>query len=509
MAEISSNSKRIARNTVALYVRMLLSTVVSLYTSRVVLQTLGVEDYGVYGVVGGIVAMFSFLNSTMAGATSRFMSFELGKGKEGRLMETFSSALTIHIGIALIVLVLSETIGLWFLCNKLVIPEGRMAAAHWVFQFSILSMVVSVTQVPYNAMIISHEKMDVYAYVELLHVFLKLGIVYLLLIGNFDKLILYAFLVLVVHIIVAMTYRIYCIKHYNESHFVPHVNKEVTKGILSFSVYNLIGNMGSVVNNQGTAFVINIFFGVVYNAAASIAMTISGVVTGFASNVMTAFRPQIIKSYANNDIAKFQSLILWAIKSILLIYSFVAIPAGFAIKEVLSLWLVEVPEYADVFCRLLLVSIFFEVFRYVIIMGIHATGIVKLVSLSSGITFCLNPLIVFFLFKYGCSPSYAYVSVIGVNFILSILDLLILKHNESNISLKVIVLTSIRVIVVVFIVALLLYYAISQKTGNPLIDILYIGSISSMLMLVCGFYGVLDKCQRQQVLLFVKSKLNI
>lgn len=509
MAEISSNSKRIARNTVALYVRMLLSTVVSLYTSRVVLQTLGVEDYGVYGVVGGIVAMFSFLNSTMAGATSRFMSFELGKGKEGRLRETFSSALTIHIGIALIVLVLSETIGLWFLCNKLVIPEGRMAAAHWVFQFSILSMVVSVTQVPYNAMIISHEKMDVYAYVELLHVFLKLGIVYLLLIGNFDKLILYAFLVLVVHIIVAMTYRIYCIKHYNESHFVPHVNKEVTKGILSFSVYNLIGNMGSVVNNQGTAFVINIFFGVVYNAAASIAMTISGVVTGFASNVMTAFRPQIIKSYANNDITRFQSLILWAIKSILLIYSFVAIPAGFAIKEVLSLWLVEVPEYADVFCRLLLVSIFFEVFRYVIIMGIHATGIVKLVSLSSGITFCLNPLIVFFLFKYGCSPSYAYVSVIGVNFILSILDLLILKHNESNISLKVIVLTSIRVIVVVFIVALLLYYAISQKTGNSLIDILYIGSISSMLMLVCGFFGVLDKCQRQQVLLFVKSKLNI
>ena len=187
-----------------LYIRMLLSTVVSLYTSRVVLQTLGVEDFGIYGVVGGVVAMFSFLNSTMAGATSRFLTFEMAKGDKKRLKDTFSSALIIHIGIALLVLILAETIGVWFLNNKLVIPEARMGAAHWVLQFSILGMIVSFTQVPYNATIIAHEKMDVYAYVELINVFLKLGIVYLLWIGNFDKLILYAFLVLVVNVIVAL-----------------------------------------------------------------------------------------------------------------------------------------------------------------------------------------------------------------------------------------------------------------------------------------------------------------
>ena len=215
-----------------LYFRMLLNMVVSLYTSRVVLQTLGVEDYGVYGVVGGIVSMFSFLNSTMAGATSRFLTFEMGKGDKERLKATFSSALIIHIGMALLVLILAETIGVWFLNNKLVIPEGRMEAAHWVLQFSVLGMIVGFTQVPYNAAIIAHEKMDVYAYVELIHVFLKLGIVYLLWIGNFDKLILYAFLTLMVNVIVAMIYRIYCIRHYEESKFNAHLDKDISKNIL-------------------------------------------------------------------------------------------------------------------------------------------------------------------------------------------------------------------------------------------------------------------------------------
>mgnify|MGYP006967124825 CR=1 FL=1 len=219
MTEISSNNKRIAKNTLMLYIRMGLGMVVSLYTSRIVLQTLGVEDFGIYGVVGGIVAMFIFLNNCMSAATSRFLTFEMGKGDKERLRDTFSSALIIHIGIALLILILAETVGVWFLNNKLVIPEGRMGAAHWVLQLSILATMVGITQVPYNATIIAHEKMDIYAYIELLHVFLKLGIVYLLVIGNFDKLILYALLTFVVNVIIAMIYRIYCIRHYEESKF--------------------------------------------------------------------------------------------------------------------------------------------------------------------------------------------------------------------------------------------------------------------------------------------------
>lgn len=487
---------------------MLLNMVVSLYTSRIVLQTLGVEDYGVYGVVGGIVSMFSFLNSTMAGATSRFLTFEMGKGDKERLKATFSSALIIHIGIALLVLILAETVGMWFLNNKLVIPEGRMGAAHWVLQFSILSMMVGFTQVPYNATIIAHEKMDVYAYVELIHVFLKLGIVYLLWIGNFDKLILYAFLTLVVGVITAMIYRIYCIRHYEESKFQAHLDKNISKNILSFSLYNLLGNMGAIVNRQGTVFVINMFFGVIYNAAASIGTTISGVVTGFASNVMTAFRPQITKSYAQDNISEFQSLISWAIKSILLIYSFIAIPVGFAINEVLSLWLVEVPVYADIFCQLLLISIFFETTRFVIIMGIHATGVIKFVSIFAGTMFIMNPFIIFFLFKINLPPAFAYVSLIGINILLSIIDIFILKHNDHRISIKDIVLSIMQVIFVVLITIVVTYFVCQYKTGRPFIDIIIIGTTSSILMCLLGFFVALNKEQRQKALEIIRSKIK-
>lgn len=508
MSEISSNNKRIAKNTMMLYIRMLLSTVVSLYTSRVVLQTLGVEDYGIYGVVGGVVAMFSFLNSTMAGATSRFLTFEMGKGDKERLKATFSSALIIHIGIALLVLVLAETVGIWFLNNKLVIPEGRMEAAHWVLQFSVLGMIVGFTQVPYNAAIIAHEKMDVYAYVELIHVFLKLGIVYLLWIGNFDKLILYAFLTLAVNVIVAMIYRIYCIRHYEESKFNAHLDKDISKNILSFSLYNLLGNLGVVVNTQGTNFVINMFFGVVYNAAASIGTTISGVVTGFASNIMTAFRPQITKTYAQDNIPEFQSLLSWAIKSILLIYSLIAIPVGFAIDEILSLWLVEVPTYANVFCQLLLISIFFETTRFIIIMGIHATGVVKLVSIFSGITFCLNPFIIYLLYSLNLPPAYAYISVIFVNIILSIINIFILKHNEPRVSLRELVSAITQVLFVTLITIGIVYLVCQYKTGRQFIDIIIIGATSSILMCLLGFFVTLNKEQRQRALGIIRSKIK-
>lgn len=503
-----SSNKRIAKNTIMLYVRMLLSIVVSLYTSRVVLQTLGVEDYGIYGVVGGVVAMFSFLNGAMSGATSRFMTYEMGKGDERRLKETFSSALIIHIGIAILVFVLAETIGLWFLCNKLVIPETRMHAAHWVFQLSIIGMAVTVTQVPYNSAIIAHEKMDIYAYMELLNVFLKLGIVYLLVIGNFDKLILYSLLMLAVNVIVAMSYRMYCMRHFKETHFQPKLNKEISKGILSFSLYNLLGNIGFVVNSQGTAFVINIFFGVLFNAAASVATTVSSVVTGFASNVMTAFRPQITKCYAQEDIPQFQSLLLWSIKSILLIYALIAIPVGFGIKELLSLWLVEVPAYADIFCRLLLISIFFETLRFIVIMGIHATGKVRWVSIFAGVFFCLNPFVIYILFRLNLPPTFAYISTIGINILLSIVNLLILKHNEPRVCIRKFIEVVSRVVFIVLLVIIALGIASRLEIRNDILYLLYVTLLSTISIFILGFWGVLNGEQRHYVITFVKNRIK-
>lgn len=491
-----------------LYIRMFISIIVSLYTSRVVLQTLGVEDYGIYGVVGGVVAMFSFLNGAMSGATSRFLTFEMGRGDRNRLRDTFSSALIIHLFIAFLVCILAETIGLWFLYHKLVIPAPRMQAAHWVLQFSIMGAAIGITQVPYNATIIAHEKMDIYAYIELLHVFLKLGIVYLLTIGHFDKLTLYSGLMLMVSGIIAMTYRLYCCRKYEESHFRPHINKAISQEIVSFSFYNLFGNIGHVVNTQGTSFVINMFFGVVYNAAASISISISGVVSGFSNNVMVAFRPQITKSYAQDDIPQFEYLLLWATKSILMIYLLVAVPVGVSIQSLLSIWLVEVPVYTDVFCRLLLISIFFETLRFIIIMGIHATGRVKLVSLLTGFAFCLNPGMIYGLFKMNLSPAYAYVTMIGINILLSMYDLFILKRNEPRISLKQLLVAVLKIIIVAVIVLTLSYNMPVDGIAHPWLCVVVRGVISCLLIGIFGLYFVCDRSQRRSILYIIKDKLH-
>ena len=225
MSDTSANNKRIAKNTAFLYLRMFISMSVSLYTSRVILQTLGIEDYGIYNIVGGVVAMFSFINSTMSSATSRFLTFEIGRGNKEKLKETFSASFWVHAIIAVIILLLCETIGLWFLQYKMVIPQGREIAANVVFQLSIISTIISITQVPYNATLIAHEKLDIYAYVEMINAFLKLGILYVLVLVNVDKLILNGVLVLCVSTCIAMFYRYYCIKHYKECHIKLKIDK--------------------------------------------------------------------------------------------------------------------------------------------------------------------------------------------------------------------------------------------------------------------------------------------
>ena len=339
MQDTTSNNKRIAKNTIMLYIRMFISMVVGLYTSRVVLATLGVEDYGIYGVVGGVVAMMGFLNASMSGATSRFLTFELGRGDKDRLAKTFSSALIVHIAIAIIVFILAETVGLWFLCNKLNIPEGRMEAAHWVYQFSILATMLSITQVPYNATIIAHEKMDVYAYMEILNVTLKLLIVYLLCIGNFDKLILYASLMLAVSILIMMVYRIYAIHQFPEAHFHWIWDKTYLRPLLSFSGWDLYGNACVIARQQGTNFLINIFYGVVFNAASGIATTVQGTISGLAFNIILAFRPQIIKQYAKGNVEDMSKLVGNAVCFTTILFGCMSIPLILETHYIMKAWL--------------------------------------------------------------------------------------------------------------------------------------------------------------------------
>lgn len=487
---------------------MLLSTVVSLYTSRVVLQVLGVEDYGIYGVVGGVVAMFSFLNSTMAGATSRFLTFEMGKGDKKRLRDTFSSALIIHIGIALLVFILAETVGLWFLNNKLVIPEGRMGAAHWVYQCSILSTIFGITQVPYNALIISHERMGIYAYIEILNVSLKLLIVFLLTIFTIDKLKVYAVLVLIVSIIIRMIYRIYCMRNFSESHFHFTFKKDILKPMLSFSGWDFYGNMCVIVRKQGTNFLINNFFGVIANTASSIATTVSGVVSGFAFNIITAFRPRIIKSYSQGNWNEMQTMINNAIKFSTLFLNMLTIPFLFETSFIIQLWLGQVPQYVEPLIRLTLIANCVGNINSIIVIGIHATGRIKRISFLTGTLFLLTIPISFFLLRLGCNVETVYIVNVLSNIFIVLLNLWIIKKQIDNIN----ILSIIKVIVLSILITLLsviLILFIYKSMDEGFIRLIAISICDLITMLLFTYIFGLDRKQRNSVNNYILTKLHL
>lgn len=385
MQTATDNNKRIAKNTILLYMRMLVSLAISLYTSRVVLEVLGVSDYGVYNVVGGVVSMFTFLNASMSGATSRFLNYELGKGSESKLKTIFNSAMVIHIGIALLIIAVAETFGLWFLNTKLVIPPASMYAAHWVYQLSILSAAISITQVPYNASIMAEEKMSVFAYFDIIGTFLRLGIVFLLLVIPANKLITYAILIVIVGTGMMMTYRLYCIRHFDYCRIsLKHISKATIKPMLTFSGWDLYGNLSVMARTQGISMLANMFFGTVVNAAMGIAGQVQGALNGFATNVTVALKPQIIKSYASGDYAYMSQLLFRGAKFSFLIILFLALPILIETPFVLSVWLKTVPEYTVGICRLTLGFIFFSNMSVVLVTGVHATGNIKSPSLING-----------------------------------------------------------------------------------------------------------------------------
>ena len=323
---VETNNKRVAKNTLFLYFRMILIMLVTLYTSRVVLSELGIKDYGIYNVVGGVVMMFSFLIYCMTSSTQRFITFELGKGDIQKLKDVFAASLNIHIMIALTVVVVAETIGLWFVNEKLVIPLDRITAANWVYQFSILAFCVNIIQVPYNAILIAYEKMNVYAYISILEAFLKLGIAYLLVVLSSDKLIVYGILVFFVQLIVSLIYQIYCKRKYNESKFRLFWNKSLYTQMAGFAGWNLLGSIAWLVRDQGINIVLNLFFGPIINAARSIASQVSNAVMGFISNFQVALNPQITKNYAIGNIQEMEKLSYLGLKfSFILLFGFTAL----------------------------------------------------------------------------------------------------------------------------------------------------------------------------------------
>ena len=506
MQDTTSNNKRIAKNTIMLYIRMFISMVVGLYTSRVVLATLGVEDYGIYGVVGGVVGMMGFLNASMSGATSRFLTFELGKGDKERLAKTFSSALIVHIGIAIVVLILAETVGLWFLCNKLNIPAERMQAAHWVYQLSILSAMFGITQVPYNAAIIAHEKMDVYAYVEILNVSLKLLIVYLLCIGNFDKLILYASLMLAVSILIMMVYRIYAIRQFPEAHFHWIWDKTYLRPLLSFSGWDLYGNACVIARQQGTNFLINIFYGVVFNAASGIATTVQGTISGLAFNIILAFRPQIIKQYAKGNVEDMSKLVGNAVCFTTILFGCMSIPLILETHYIMKAWLGVIPEKSEIFCQILLIASFLGLLNNIWNTCIHATGKIKEISIFSGTFFLISLPIIYVVFQFKAPVESAYlVFILSIVFV-NVSNLLIIKKKIPKLKLNFVFLNYIKVIIVL----MASYYITSlfkAQMQETFIRLLVDCFICWIIVFASSFIFILNKKQKKSIISKICPKL--
>ena len=383
---MESDNKRIAKNTIFLYLRSFLMLAIGLFSSRVILQALGVDDYGLYGAIGSIVAMFTMINGTLAVGTSRFLTFELGKRDSVKLKQTFNASLAMHAAVAVVLFVLMETIGLWFVNYKMSIPQGREFAANVVYQLSILSCMFSLTQVPYGATIIAHEKMNVYAYVGLSEVCFKLALIFVLLYVPFgDNLIAYAIIMASWSIGLQIFYRFYCYKRFQETHLSFCRDKSVYKGMLSYSLWDAVGQFCATGNSQGINILINVFFGVTVNAARSVAYQVENAVNQLATNFTTSVNPQIVKSYARGDLKRFFQLIYEAGKYSYFLMFLIAFPLLLEAEYVLQLWLVKVPEYTVLFLRFVICISLFRMFSRSVINGVHATGNVKVLNLTSGV----------------------------------------------------------------------------------------------------------------------------
>lgn len=410
-----------------LYFRMILTMIVSLYTSRVILNTLGVEDYGIYNVVGGVVSMFAFFNSAMSSATQRFLSFEIGKGDFAQLRKTFNATQIIHIGIAGVIFILAETVGLWFLKTYLVIPPERLEAAIWVYHFSVLSFMVSIIQVPYNATIIAHERMNVYAYVSIIEVLLKLLIVFMLTWITYDKLILYGILHFGVVFIIAAIYRVYTRSNFEESKFELVKDQKLYKTLISYSGWSLFGNIAGVAQGQGVNIILNIFFGPVLNAARGIAIQVQSALQAFVSNFQIAVNPQIIKYYSADNKDYLLSLVIRSSKLSFYLFFSLSLPILLEVDLILKLWLNIVPDFAVIFTKLVLISILISCISGPLQTLVQATGKIRNYQIIiSFLLLLILPLSYIFL-KNGYPPEITLYITIVIELFALLFRLLLLK----------------------------------------------------------------------------------
>lgn len=505
MPDNSANNKRIAKNTLLLYLRQLLIMFVSLYTSRVVLNTLGVDDFGIYNVVGGVVTMFSFLVGTLGSATQRYIAFDLANGDAKRLNETFGLVMLTYILMAITTVVLSELIAVWFLNTKMTIPADRLYAANWVLQFAILSFVVNIFSTPYLSVIIAHEQMGVYAYVSIADVVLKLLVVYLLQVFFFDRLILYAILMFSSSLLITLCYAFYCYIKYKESHFHFFYDKTRFAEMTTFAWWNMIGSLANILRSQGINVLLNLFFSPGINAARGIAYQVNSAISSFANNFYTAAKPQIIKSHANGNDSHMRMLIVSSSKLAFFLLLIVSLPIALNVDYIMQLWLVSPPKYTSLFVQLVIINALVEVFSLPLVSGLQATGNIKQLQLSVSILLLLNIPISYFLLKNEYPPETPMI----VNIIIVIVSMVPRLHlckkyyglSIADYILDVLLRCSIIAIMCYSLCSFLFIYDY-QSLLNFTISLFYSWVLSFILIIIFGF----TKKEKQIIMNIVKSR---
>lgn len=501
-----SNNKRIAKNTVLLYIRTLIILVIALYTSRVVLQALGVDDYGTYNVVGGFVAMFSLLSGSLSNAISRYITFELGKDDKNRLMEVFSTSVTVQIILAVIVIVLAEIVGVWFLNVKMNIPDGRMVAANWVFQCSLLTFAINLISIPYNACIIAHERMNAFAYVSILEAVLKLGAVLLLFVVGFDRLIVYAVLLVIVATVIRLIYGVYCDRHFDECKYHFSLNKPLIKEMTSLAGWNMLGSSGAILNSHGINLLMNLFFGVTVNAARGLAVQVNSAVTQFVNSFTTAVNPQITKSYAKEEKDYMFKLVAMSSKYSFYLMLMLVAPIIVEAPFLLKLWLKTVPDYTVLFVRLTLVASLISTLSSPLYTLALATGNIKKYQIVVGSLSLSCFFVTYVCYKLGLPVESAYYAYIIIQVVILVARLKIVSDltelNLMQFSSSVLS----KVVFVSLIVVVILYLSKSIFVSSTFVNSLVIIFIACVVSFISIVLIGLDSYERNFFINLLRSK---
>ena len=499
MSDTATNNKRIAKNTLFLYMRMLILMLVSLYTSRVILDALGVKDYGIYHVIAGFVAMFSLISAALTSACSRFLNVELGKGDSDRQNVVFSTALTIQWGLALVVVILAEAIGVWYVNNIMVLPPERLNAANWCLQFSIFNSGMHLVTIPYNASIIAHEKMKAFAYIGLFQGLAQLGISFLVYWEPFDRLVYYALLLMLLQFLIRLCYQVYCRRHFQECHYRFVFDKPLMKHMFSYSTWQLIGNGAIVLKTHGVNLILNLFFGPTVNAAKGIANQVDRAISLFVNNFMMAMNPQITQSYAKGNYSYMHQLVNNGARLSFYLLLFLSLPVIINANFILHLWLKQVPPYTVAFSQLTLVAILISSISKPLVTAQNATGNVRNFQMVVGGIEMLNLPLSYLALYLGMPPTSVVIVAIVVSTISLGARIYILPFTVTGFKrmrfFKEVILTCLIVAITASVIPVAIYHILPENAIGFIINVVVCLSLSAFVI----FYLGCNKSERSYI----------